>query len=241
MHVYIQTDQQGDFFNVNAYTAAKGFEQLGWDILRYNQVDAINNRDPHRILVGGVSNVRKRLAQLNIAHGDELEYPATLQGFLNRKVWQSTLETLQQQDTWNVFIKPVQTKLFAGKVIRRFGDFIGLKYDQDVPIWCSEPVELITEWRCFVRYRTVLDARRYHGRWDSRLDADWVERAIATYTDQPVAYSLDVGVDAQGKHYLIEVNDGYSLGTYGIQAVAYAKFLSARWSELTQTEDQLNF
>ena len=44
-----------------------------------------------------------------------------------------------------------------------------------------------------------------------------------------------------GKHYLNEVNDGHSLGSYGMGAVSYAKFLSARWSELTETEDLLNF
>lgn len=241
MHVYIQTDNQGDFFNVNAYTAAKGFEHFGWEVSRYTDVAAIDNRDPNAVFVGGIGNVRQRLQQLGIDPTYELEYPATLQPFLHRKVWQSTLETLKQEPTWNVFIKPIQTKLFTGKVIRRFGDFIGLKYDQDVPIWCSEPIELVTEWRCFVRYRTLLDVRRYHGRWDSRLDVGLVERAIGAYQDQPAAYSLDFGVDPNGQHYLVEVNDGYSLGSYGMSPMAYAKFLSARWAELTSTEDQLDF
>lgn len=241
MQVYIQTNEKGDFFNVNAYVAAEGFEFLGWEVLRYKEVAEIENRDPSVVFVGGIGNVRKRLAQLGIAHDYELEYPAPLRPFLNRHVWESTLETLKQQSTWNVFIKPKQTKLFTGKVIRRFGDFIGLKYEEDVPIWCSEPIELVTEWRCFVRYQTLLDVRRYHGRWDSRLDVAHVERAIGAYQDQPAAYSLDFGVDADGKHYLVEVNDGYSLGSYGMQPVPYAKFLSARWAELTGTEDLLDF
>jgi hypothetical protein len=39
----------------------------------------------------------------------------------------------------------------------------------------------------------------------------------------------------------VEVNDGHSLGSYGISSHNYAKFLSARWAELTDTTDYLNF
>jgi hypothetical protein len=52
---------------------------------------------------------------------------------------------------------------------------------------------------------------------------------------------MDIGIDSHGNCHLVEVNDGHSLGTYGIGPITYAKFLSARWSELTQTEDYLNF
>lgn len=55
------------------------------------------------------------------------------------------------------------------------------------------------------------------------------------------SFCLDFGVDKNGKHYLIEVNDGHSHGSYGMGAISYAKLLSARWSEMTQTVDYLNF
>ena len=99
----------------------------------------------------------------------------------------------------------------------------------------------MTEWRCFVRYGELLDVRRYTGRWDSQIDTSVIEAAIEAYTNQPAAYGLDFGVDAQGEHYLVEVNDGHSLGTYGTWPISYAKFISARWAELTKTEDLLNF
>ena len=40
---------------------------------------------------------------------------------------------------------------------------------------------------------------------------------------------------------LIEVNDGYALGCYGLFYIDYAKLLSARWAELTGTEDECAF
>jgi hypothetical protein len=146
-----------------------------------------------------------------------------------------------QEEQTGIFIKPLETKLFQGKVISGFSDFIGLNYEREIEIWCSETIDIVTEWRCFIRYGTLLDVRYYKGSWNSKLDTEIVNDAIAKYKNQPASYSLDFGVDADGKHYLIEVNDGHSLGSYGMGAISYAKFLSARWSELTNTEDYLKF
>ncbi len=52
---------------------------------------------------------------------------------------------------------------------------------------------------------------------------------------------VSFGIDENNTMRLVEVNDGHSLGTYGIGAVKYAKFLSARWAELTDTRDYANF
>lgn len=44
-----------------------------------------------------------------------------------------------------------------------------------------------------------------------------------------------------GRTLLIEVNDGYALGCYGLFYLDYAKLLSARWAELTKTVDECAF
>jgi hypothetical protein len=56
----------------------------------------------------------------------------------------------------------------------------------------------------------------------------------------PAAFALDIGCTATGKT-VVEVNDGHSLGAYGLMPLAYAKFLSARWAEMTGGEDYCNF
>jgi len=185
--------------------------------------------------------VRKRLKHLGIHKPDEIEYPEELNPFLKRKVWQATLKDIIRENKTGIFIKPIETKLFTGKVISGFRDFIGLNYDREVKIWCSEVIRFETEWRCFVRYRELIDVRRYKGAWNQKIDVDVVKKAIETYRSQPAAYCLDFGIDRSGNYALVEVNDGHSLGTYGIGAISYAKFLSARWCELTGTADPLNF
>ena len=40
---------------------------------------------------------------------------------------------------------------------------------------------------------------------------------------------------------LIECNDAYSLGAYGLVDYKYAKLLSARWSQLLEREDVFDY
>ena len=48
----------------------------------------------------------------------------------------------------------------------------------------------------------------------------------------PSSYALDVGVLSTGETALVEVNDAYGIGAYGIAAEHYYTFLKARWDEL---------
>lgn len=121
-------------------------------------------------------------------------------------------------------------------------DFIGL-IDEGKPtiVLCSDLVDFKVEFRCFIRYRDILDIRRYKGDWDKVIDVEVVRQAIADFENQPNAYALDFGVTDKGETVLVEVNEGHSLGSYGLSAQHYAKFLSARWAEMTGTVDYLNF
>jgi hypothetical protein len=245
LKAYIQTDRQGNLYNVNAFLANEGFMTLGWETAKYFSVEDITDKDPEPVVVGGIGNVRKRLAALGITGPEqEIDYPEELTKYLGRKVWASTVEeVLADPAARNIFLKPrEETKKFTGKVVREFKDFIGLgDGEKHTPVWCSEIVHFITEWRCFIRYGEILDIRQYRGAWDSRLDLAVVRSAIADFHSAPAAYALDFGIDDTGCMKLVEVNDGHSLGSYGMGAVDYAKFLAARWSELTNTRDYARF
>ncbi len=241
MKAYIQTNESGTFYNINDYTAYVGFDALGYEIEKYVDADSITDLDKESIFVGGIGSIRKRLKKLNLEIPEEIEYPNELTSFLGRKVWQSTLQEVMNKNEFPVFVKPLQTKLFTGKIISEFKDFIGLKFDSTVPVLCSGVINFETEWRCFIRYGEILDVRYYKGKLDNKIDLNMVSDAISAYKSQPNSFSLDIGIDSNGKCYLVEVNDGHSLGTYGIGPITYAKFLSARWSEMTKTEDYLKF
>jgi hypothetical protein len=245
MRAHIHFDHHGYPQSVNNYLAMDGFQQMGWEIVPYTDATPVQGDAPDEIVVGHIAAVRASLRGLGLEVPAELGYPEVLRPFLGRRLWQSTINTVAAHpESWPVFVKPVHdAKKFTGVLVRRTGDLIGCgdQY-QDTPVWCAEPVQFVAEWRCFVRYGRVLDARPYTGDWRAHFDPAVVEAALAAYLPEaPAAFALDVGVTAAGATLVVEINDGHSLGAYGLPPLAYAKFLSARWAQMTGTEDYANF
>lgn len=88
------------------------------------------------------------------------------------------------------------------------------------------------EFRGYVCNGELVGFRHYKG--DFRLPVDFapVEAAIQSWDALPRGCSMDWGTTADGRTLLIEVNDGYSLGCYGLLPVLYANLLESRWREL---------
>ena len=64
---------------------------------------------------------------------------------------------------------------------------------------------------------------------------------VNDFKDAPKAYAIDFGVIDDGKTLVVEVNASCCIGSYGLDVIKYAKFRSARWAELTNTEDECAF
>ncbi len=81
----------------------------------------------------------------------------------------------------------------------------------------------------------------YQGDWRAHYDYKIIEKVVESFTNAPAGYSLDFGLTQDGRLLLVEANDGYALGNYGLFYVDYAKLLSARWAELTGQKDLCSF
>lgn len=68
-----------------------------------------------------------------------------------------------------------------------------------------------------------------------------VDAAVIDYKSAPAGYALDFGVTRDGRTLLVEINDGYALGCYGLQHNLYAKLLEARWAEMVGVPDECLF
>lgn len=218
---------------------------MGWEIVPYTDEEPAHDNAPDEVVVGHIAAVRASLRALGLAVPLELGYPEALRPFLGRRLWQSTINAVAADaGQWPVFVKPIHdAKKFTGVLVRGVRDLVGCgdQYE-DTPVWCAEPVQFVAEWRCFVRYGRILDARPYKGDWRAHFNPRVVEQALAAYLPvAPAAFALDIGVTVAGKTVVVEVNDGHSLGSYGLMPLAYAKFLSARWAEMTGSEDYCNF
>lgn len=139
-------------------------------------------------------------------------------------------------------MKPAEGKRFTGRVVAGTRDLIGKGCcGEDFPVICSEVVDFVSEYRCFVRRGEILDVRRYRGDWSKAQDREAIERAIAAYASAPAGYAADFGVTSDSRTLLVEVNDGYSLGPHGLWPELYAQLLSARWAQMVGTNDPCDF
>lgn len=243
MRAFIRKDINGHFTNVNPAIAADGLMRMGWELVDYASAKEIDDLSRDDLVVGHIADTRYCLNRLGLTYTNELDYPEELNAFLGRKVWVDTLHRVVAQKPYPVFIKPRElNKLFTGTLIQADRDLIAIGHrTEDVDIWCSTPIKFVKEVRCFIRYGRILDVRHYKGDWRPNLDHQIIEDAVASFSNAPNGYALDFGLTSAGKTLLVEGNDGYSLGAYGLLPLGYAKLLSARWFQLMETNDPCDF
>lgn len=244
MKAYILADEKTYMpRNVNMFNAMEGFRQLGIETVMFCNIEELNNIENEDIVVGGIGAVRKYLRNKS-ASVPNLDYPEELAAFYGRKIWSTTSDELLSGNLqMPVFIKPVQGKAFTGFCCKEFKDLAGrIEPGENVAIYCSDVINIKSEWRVFVRYGKILDIRHYYGDLGVFYDLNIVKAMIKSYLYcSPAAYALDIGVTDRGETTAVEVNDGYSMGSYGLDPLLYAKFLYARWAEIMDVEDSLAF
>ncbi len=233
--VYIQTKNDGSFTNGNSYAAWEGFTALGYEVKTF-RADELTQLElaPDALVHGHVGIVWQALAQLGARVPQALGIPTDLEPFLGRRQWQSTLGEVRKLADVPVFIKPLENgKAFTGHIVAEFRDLIQTaSLPDDFPVLVQEVVQLESEWRVFVLRGEVLGVGYYYGDPLRFPDGAVVKEMLRAHKDPVAAYGLDVGVTAGGQTLLVELNDGYALGCYGLPPTKYARLLEARWDEL---------
>jgi hypothetical protein len=242
MKAYILKNKSGEFASTNCAIAYDGFREMGWEIVPFRQLDnpLLPDLNPEDVVVGFIETVQTALLKSGILVPEAINYPDDLAIFLGRKVWRSRINYIAKHpELWNVFIKPVTSpKKFKGRLLTSPKDLISCGDEfEDTEIWCSEPVNFLAEWRCFVRYGEILGVKSYYGDWRVHFNPQVIENAIAAYHSAPAGYAADFGVTDKGETLLIEVNDGYSIGSYGLFPADYARLLASRWAQITGSRD----
>lgn len=242
MKVFVQATKENLPHNYNFFQAYQGFKEMGHEVVFFQTDEQLRKSEREDVIVGYVEAVRSRLRDFGIT-APEIDYPEELSAFLGRKIWAAKLSQISDcPSTWPVFIKPVEDKKFTGVVVRSPRDLMGCgTYGEDPDVLCSEVVNFKAEWRCFVRYGRISDVRPYKGDWKLHYNPDVIESAVRQFHSAPNGYAIDFGLTDDGRTLMIEVNDGYALGSYGLFYLDYAKLLSARWAQLTDTQDECAF
>lgn len=242
MKVFYQCNSEGLPYSNEVHKAYLAFGEMGFETIPFQKTDDISGGDIEDVYVGGIGMVRKRLSHFGITV-EEINYPEEIRKYLKRKIWTGHLNEINATpEMWPLFVKPVEGKRFTGLVIQSPKELVGIGSAYDDPeVLCSEVLNLKAEWRVFVRYGQILDVRQYKGDWRLHFNPQIIENCVSDYSSAPAGYGIDFGLTEEGDTVLIEVNDGYSLGSYGLFDNQYAKLLSARWAEMTGTEDACDF
>ena len=237
MKAYIHAFQ-GRPWNEECAAAYRGFTKLGIECVFFTTNEMLDQRSPEDVVVGGMLIMGHALNQLGVTPPN-YNYPDELRGYLGREIWTIQLKDIQNQKL-PLFIKPVEEKAAKGIIVHSFDDLDEYRHlEPDAGILCSDVIDFVSEWRCFVYYNKILGIQFYYGDKKIEPDKDTIESAVDEFTNAPAACSLDFGVTSDDRTLLIEMNDGIALGCYGLQDELYAMFLSARWAELTGTVDVL--
>lgn len=233
MQVFIEK-YNGEFRNQATYSAYYGFDSLGCELKFFETYDFdFLNITKETPVVGSIPTVRKALVKVGAEPPAPLDYPEEIRCFLQRKVFKTTFGFMRQHKLEN-FIKPYSDhKRFTGQLFNSFEYQRAEDIPDDFEVWASVKFDFASEYRCFVHKGEIVGISHYKGDFSRYINVKTVKKCIRHFTSAPVAYSLDFGVHMHtDKTALVEVNDAYALGNYGLSPVKYAKMISDRWHQM---------
>eukprot|EP01006_Ploeotia_vitrea_P066828 TRINITY_DN95813_c0_g1_i1.p1 TRINITY_DN95813_c0_g1~~TRINITY_DN95813_c0_g1_i1.p1 ORF type:complete len:331 (+),score=36.43 TRINITY_DN95813_c0_g1_i1:70-1062(+) len=214
-------------------------------------------------VMGTISSMDVAWSHLRTAAPQSVEYPECLSAHLHRKTWHMTASACKQmlaEKRTPVFVKPATRKLFTGMVVdSELVPDLALLQDDEL-LWCSEVVHWESEFRAFVLNGELMDVLCYRNDLDEEpdpdrklyaLDMDAVRNMVAALeNDQQtqgavklLAYCFDVGVitkrdpntnETVAVTALIEMGDGHSFGTYGLNPAVHVDMLLTNWIQVTK-------
>lgn len=239
----------------NIACAMYGFRELGAELIPYHTIDEIYDKvEKDDIVLDYIHQCNEIFNKFNVTPHVP-DYPDEMKKFLGRKIWEDTIESISTDESkWSAgwFVKPKKSKAFTGKIIKNIYDLAGCgNQSDDYEVICSEPLDIKAEWRCFILYDQLVDVRPYGLLLDSSRESYYyhydsevlkeIMNTFVTWENRPMACSMDICVTEDGRTLLVEFNDAYALGNYGLNGVHYAKLISARWSQLLNREDEYRF
>ena len=134
-----------------------------------------------------------------------------------------------------LFIKPIEIKLFTGLVLD------GMQYSclsnlpTETMVMAYEPFKskIISEWRLYIHNDKLIDSRNYSGEFIVSPNYEYALTVIANNKGIfPCAYTIDIAVLESGENVVVEFNDMWAIGNYGIQNYIYLRALKDRYFQI---------
>lgn len=244
MKAFVLTDNDGQIKDRDMLDLYDGYLSLGLNVKMFTKSDLCLNKNliTRNDVFGGHIDIC-RIIWRNIGVTEPFVdcYPKQLESFLGRRIKQMKLkgfyEVLEENENFGneYFVKPVKNKLFTGFVCTTKRECDGkIPCSIDTNVYVSTHVNFDAEFRAYIFNDKIIDVFRYWGdNWSAVVDKGKVEEMVSLLKgSMPSFYSLDFGIDDKGRTLLVEVNDGYAIGNYGLSPMQYADMTMVRCMEI---------
>ncbi len=210
------------------------------NIIFFEEIDEVPVNKMN-IVIGCIETTNKYFEKLGLSPKMALNIPKEIQKYAKRGIKYTNMKDFRDNakgyiETNNgTFVKGNgKAKVFVPGVIKN-EEQVRLFFrdvSDDEPILLSEPVNFISEYRTYVCNGEILGIKHYLGDFFIFPNPEVIKNAIKDYISAPVGYVIDFGITDKGETLLVEINDGFCIGNYGLEDNKYVKLLCARWLEL---------
>ncbi len=250
MRAFVLTDPDGQIRDRDQLDLYDGYLALAYDVKLISANDIYTNKyniTREDVFGGHVQLCQYIWKQLKVADPCIPTYPEEFKPYLQRNIQKMSAgnfrKLLQENEEFGnlLFVKPVTNKLFTGFTCLTGQDFDSkTNCGDNVEVYVSSNVNFGAEFRAYIYKGKVVDCYRYWGDdWKATTPVDDIEKMAALSKVKSIFYSIDVGINVcSRKTLLVEVNDGYALGNYGLAPIDYARYTSQRCLEILH--DPLN-
>ena len=212
------------------------------DIYLYEEFDEIPlNRNT--LLIAPIDDTKRFFKEMGWKVDMSLTFPLSIpakywgryiQRFKKNTQNKYQLELFAQGFCYPLFIKPLNVKEFEPGIIKSSEELIQVlsSFSSNFPFIISEVVNFISEWRAYVVDRKLVGVFNYLGDFKIHPDYEFIENLIKDFKNSPISYCIDVGICEDNTTKLVECNDFWSLGNYGLSPKLYVNGITTRWREI---------
>ena len=132
-----------------------------------------------------------------------------------------------------IFIKPKSIKAFTGFVVDEYSKSMLNKLDGELDIILQQVINFESEWRFYIFRNKIVYIGNYSGRMDICLTDAINNFDRLELKDFPETFVMDIGFYNNCKNYsVIEFNDMWAIGNYGIPNDLYIRMLKDRYFDI---------
>ena len=239
MKVYIQNDfnQLEDDWLFSAYLGAK---KLGMDIIFFKE-DEVDSIPKNQFVIAFVETTIKYFELNGIKYPTPLNIPEELKKYAKRETknaYLSDIISYPEIYKFPLFIKPANKLKACPSGVVKEGTHANLMLlfsdvkNKTMLVETSPVVSMESEYRAFINKGEIVGLKHYSGSFVLFPDISIIKNMIKDYTSSPISYTLDVAITDKNDTILVECNDAWSIGSYGLDEKVYIRLLIDRWKEL---------